>query len=82
MNPSSSLLLSSLELSDTKVYEPEIRVLKAAPEHRHPAAAPNYAFIHQLMDLEKKLGVADRQVLNPQPSRHYDRTDPTGVPHS
>ncbi|KAJ1489118.1 protein-tyrosine phosphatase-like protein, partial [Baffinella frigidus] len=28
---------------------------------RHPAAAPNYAFIHQLMDLEKTLGVEDRK---------------------
>jgi hypothetical protein len=29
---------------------------------RHPAAAPNYAFIHQLMDLESTLGVEDRKV--------------------
>jgi protein-tyrosine phosphatase len=28
---------------------------------RHPAAAPNSGFIHQLMALEKRLGVADAQ---------------------
>ena len=31
--PSSSLLLSSLELSDTKVYEPGIRALLGAVSH-------------------------------------------------
>ena len=40
--------------------------LKAALEHIrrvHPAAAPNSAFIHQLMELEKRLGLDSAQML-------------------
>ena len=33
LNPSSSLLLSSLELSATKVYEPQIRALLGTAAH-------------------------------------------------
>ena len=39
--PSSSLLLSSLELSDTKVYEPSIRALFGNTAHFHALPRPD-----------------------------------------
>jgi len=38
--PSSSLLLSSLELSDTKVYEPSIRCPRSQPDEQEGQEEP------------------------------------------